>query len=131
MVYVGLIGSFKYSRSRYFAFLKTSNQDLLVKILKEQRTYIGLLLTHVFADFYCHVVFTYNSKKLRFCLFLCRKTAGIELEGGRYLIHNIYSDEETLKLIEASCDVLGMSFYHHMISLSCNIVARELRAFRF
>ena len=54
-----------------------------------------------------------------FILFF-RKAAGIELEGGRYLIHNIYTDEETLKLVDASCKVLGMFCYiylHAMIDL--------------
>eukprot|EP00794_Sanderia_malayensis_P006990 gene6990-7775_t len=37
------------------------------------------------------------------------KSAGIELEGGTYLIHNIYSDDETYGLVGASCNVLGLS----------------------
>ena len=41
-------------------------------------------------------------------MFYCyRAAAGIELDGGSYLIHKIYSDEETLKLVGAACEVLG------------------------
>lgn len=34
--------------------------------------------------------------------------AGVELDGGSYLIHKIYDDEETLSLIAAACETLGM-----------------------
>ncbi|KAK3739118.1 hypothetical protein QZH41_010529, partial [Actinostola sp. cb2023] len=34
--------------------------------------------------------------------------AGVELGGGSYLIHKIYDDEETLSLIAAACEILGL-----------------------
>ncbi|KAJ7327753.1 hypothetical protein OS493_026632 [Desmophyllum pertusum] len=34
--------------------------------------------------------------------------AGVELDGGSYLIHKIYDDEETLSLIAAACETLGL-----------------------
>lgn len=33
--------------------------------------------------------------------------AGVELDGGSYLIHRIYSDSETLNLVGTACEVLG------------------------
>ena len=32
----------------------------------------------------------------------------MELDGGSYLIHKIYDDEETLSLVAAACETLGM-----------------------
>lgn len=45
-----------------------------------------------------------------FSLSLFREKAGVELDGGSYLIHKIYDDEETLRLVAASCETLGMHF---------------------
>lgn len=39
---------------------------------------------------------------------LCRQKAGVKLDGGSYLIHKIYSDAETLKLVGTACEVLGI-----------------------
>ena len=36
-----------------------------------------------------------------------REKAGVKLEGGSYLIHKIYTDAETLKLVGTACEVLG------------------------
>ena len=36
--------------------------------------------------------------------------AGVELDGGSYLIHKVYDDEETLSLVGAACETLGMHF---------------------
>lgn len=36
--------------------------------------------------------------------------AGVELDGGSYLIHKVYDDEETLSLVGAACETLGMNF---------------------
>lgn len=42
-------------------------------------------------------------------LFFSEK-AGVELDGGSYLIHKVYDDEETLNLVGAACETLGMHF---------------------
>lgn len=42
-------------------------------------------------------------------LFFSEK-AGVELDGGSYLIHKVYDDEETLSLVGAACETLGMHF---------------------
>ena len=36
--------------------------------------------------------------------------AGVQLDGGSYLIHKVYDDEETLSLVGAACETLGMHF---------------------
>ncbi|EDO47086.1 predicted protein, partial [Nematostella vectensis] len=36
------------------------------------------------------------------------KKAGVELDGGSYLIHKIYDDEETLRLVGAACEATGL-----------------------
>lgn len=36
-----------------------------------------------------------------------REKAGVELGGGSYLIHKVYDDEETLRLVAATCETLG------------------------
>ena len=36
-----------------------------------------------------------------------RQKAEVKLEGGSYLIHKVYSDAETLKLVGTACEVLG------------------------
>lgn len=42
-----------------------------------------------------------------FIVFLSEK-AGVELDGGSYLIHKIYDDQETLSLVAAACETLGI-----------------------
>lgn len=32
------------------------------------------------------------------------------MDGGSYLIHKIYDDEETLSLVAAACETLGMQY---------------------
>lgn len=39
---------------------------------------------------------------------LFSEKAGVELDGGSYLIHKVYDDEETLSLVGAACETLGM-----------------------
>lgn len=43
-------------------------------------------------------------------VFLFSEKAGVELDGGSYLIHKIYDDEETLSLVAAACETLGMQY---------------------
>lgn len=42
-----------------------------------------------------------------FFLYSFSEKAGVELDGGSYLIHKIYDDEETLSLVVAACETLG------------------------
>lgn len=43
----------------------------------------------------------------RFGHLLLRQRAGVELDGGSYLIHKVYDDEETLRLVGATTEILG------------------------
>lgn len=45
-----------------------------------------------------------------FSLLSFSEKAGVELDGGSYLIHKVYDDEETLSLVGAACETLGMHF---------------------
>lgn len=55
-----------------------------------------------------------------FALFLSHslsEKAGVELDGGSYLIHKVYDDEETLSLVAAACETLGMYMYEHLATI--------------
>lgn len=42
------------------------------------------------------------------CIFINSKEAGINLSGGEYIIHRVYSDQETMKLVTVAQELSGI-----------------------
>ena len=55
-----------------------------------------------------------------------REKAGVELGGGSYLIHKIYDDEETLRLVAATCETLGR-YSVHIFNIDTAVEVLSLR----